>query len=70
MNESIEHFMNNAKLVQISLFIIVIMIIILVYYIICKSYEKQLTLLLKKSFNLIYLIPEEIKYLIVNKLNE
>ena len=49
--------MNNAKLVQISLFIIVIMIIILVYYIICKSYEKQLTLLLKKSFNLIYLIP-------------
>ncbi len=62
--------MNNAKLVQISLFIIVIMIIILVYYIIFKSYEKQLTLLLKKRFNLIYLIPEEIKYLIVNKLNE
>ena len=70
MNNSIEHFMNNAKLVQISLFIVVIVIVALAYCIIWKSYEEQLTLLLKRSFDLINLIPEEIKYLIVSKLNE
>ena len=70
MNESVEHFMNNSKLIQIALFIVVIVIVILAYCIIWKSYEEQLTLLLKRSFDLINLIPEEIKYLIVSKLNE
>ena len=70
MNKSVEHFMNNSKLVQITLFIVVLVIIILAYCIIWKSYEEQLTLLLKRSFDLINLIPEEIKYLIVSKLNE
>ena len=70
MNKSIEHFMNNSKLIQITLFIVVIVIVILAYCIIWKSYEEQLALILKRSFDLINLIPEEIKYLIVSKLNE
>ena len=70
MNDSIEQFMNNSKLVQITVFIVVLVIVILCYCIIWKSYEEQLSLLLKRSFDLINLIPEEIKYLIVSKLNE
>ena len=70
MNNSVDHYMSNAKLVQIAVYIVVIVIVILCYCIIWKSYEEKLTLLLKRSFDLINLIPEEIKYLIVSKLNE
>ena len=70
MNNSVDHYMSNAKLVQIAVYIVVIVIVILCYCIIWKSYEERLTLLLKRSFDLINLIPEEIKYLIVSKLNE
>ena len=63
-------FLNRASVVQISLFIIVIVIFILCYFIVWKSYEESLSLLLEKSFDLIKLIPEEIKYIIVSKLNE
>ena len=63
-------YLNGARIVQISLFIIVIVVFILCYFIVWKSYEENLTLLLEKSFDLIKLIPEEIKNIIVNKLNE
>ncbi len=63
-------FSNQAKVVQISVFIVVIAIFILGYFIIWKSYEENLSVLLQRSFDLINLIPEEIKYLIVSKLNE
>ena len=70
MHNEANYFLDGAKVVQISLFIIVIVIFILSYFIIWKSYEENLTLLLEKSFDLIKLIPEEIKYIIVSKLNE
>ena len=70
MTDSVEHFISNAKMVQISVFIVVAAFVVLCYCIIWKSYEEKLTLLLKRSFDLINLIPEEIKYLIVTKLNE
>ena len=63
-------FLNGARIIQITLFIIVIVVFILCYFIVWKSYEESLTLLLEKSFDLIKLIPEEIKYVIVSKLNE
>ena len=63
-------FLNGARVVQISLFIVVIIIFILSYFIFWKSYEERLTQLLYRSFDLIKLIPEEIKYIIVSKLNE
>ena len=70
MINTFEHFINNSKLVQITMFIVIIVLVVLAYCIIWKSYEEKLSLLLKRSFDLINLIPEEIKYLIVTKLNE
>ena len=70
MDDCVDNFLNSAKVVQISVFIVVVAIFILCYFIIWKSYEEQLALLLQRSFDLINLIPEEIKYLIVSKLNE
>ena len=70
MDNETNNFLNKARVVQISVFIIVMAIFILCYFIIWKSYEENLSVLLQRSFDLINLIPEEIKYLIVNKLNE
>ena len=70
MHKDADDFLNGARVVQISLFIVVIVIFILSYFIFWKSYEESLTLLLYRSFDLIKLIPEEIKYIIVSKLNE
>ena len=70
LNGEANRFLNKVKVIQISLFIVVIAILILSYFILWKSYEESLALLLEKSFELIKLIPEEIKYIIVSKLNE
>ena len=70
LNDEANNFLNRLRVIQISLLIVVIVIIILSYFILWKSYEEKLALLLEKSFDLIKLIPEEIKYIIVNKLNE
>ena len=70
MHEESNHFLNGARVVQISLFIVVLVVFILCYFIIWKSYEENLNILLRRSFDLIKLIPEEIKYIIVSKLNE
>ena len=70
MHNEANKFLNDSKVVQISLFIIIIVVFILSYFILWKSYEERLTLMLYRSFDLIKLIPEEIKYIIVSKLNE
>ena len=70
MQEESDKFLNGARIVQISLFIVFIVIFIMSYFIIWKTYEERLSNLLERSFDLIKLIPEEIKYLIVSKLNE
>ena len=51
-------------------FICLIALAILVYTIIWKSYEEKLNLLIKGSIDLINLIPQEIKNIIAEKLNE
>jgi hypothetical protein len=70
LHDEANKFLNGVKVIQISLFIIVIAIFILSYFILWKSYEEKLSILLERSFDLIKLIPEEIKYNIVRKLNE
>ena len=70
MDSSLGDYVNTAILVHITIFIIIIVFVILAYLIIWKSYEKSLNIMLKRSFNLINLIPEEIKFMIVSKLNE
>jgi hypothetical protein len=70
LNTKFEDFYDETRLVQISVFISLLVVIILVYFIIWRNYEESLKSLLKISFDLINLIPEEIKYLIVIKINE
>ena len=70
LHNEANHFLNGVRVIQISLFIVVIVILILCYFILWKSYEENLAILLEKSLDLIKLIPEEIKYIIVSKLNE
>ena len=70
LNDEANYFLNEAKIIQISLFIVVIMVLILSYFILWKSYEESLSVTLERSFDLIKLIPEEIKHIIVSKLNE
>ena len=54
----------------ILIFILVIIFVSLFYWILWRRYENQFFVSVKKSFDLINLIPEEIKNIIVNKLNE
>ena len=70
LNDEVNKFLDDARIIQISLFIVVIMILILSYFILWKSYEESLSVSLDRSFDLIKLIPEEIKLIIVSKLNE
>jgi hypothetical protein len=58
------------KIYYISIFVILIIITSIYYWIFWKNYEENFITLIKKSFDLINLIPEEIKSIIVLKLNE
>ena len=62
--------LDNILTINISFFILTIVLNTIVYCIIWKSYEEKLHNLLKKSFELINLIPKEIKCIIVSKMNE
>jgi hypothetical protein len=70
INKIFFSFVEEFIAVQISLFIIIMGLISLNFWIIWKKFEKQYIDLIKKSFELINLIPEEIKNIIVSKLNE
>ena len=63
-------YLNQCKVIYIVLFICVIVVVIIYYFIIWKIYEEKLNSLLKGSFDLINLIPQEIKNVIIEKLNE
>ena len=67
---SFSNFQSSSKFIYIILFICLMVLVILYYCIIWKSYEKKMGILLKESVNLINLIPQEIKNLIIEKLNE
>ena len=54
----------------IFLYAILVILISLYYWIAWKHYEDQFIDSIQKSFDLINLIPEEIKNIIINKLNE
>ena len=63
-------YQNEGKLIYIIIFICLIVMVILYYFIIWKIYEEKLNKMLKGSSDLINLIPEEIKNIIIEKLNE
>jgi len=64
------YFVENIKVIYISIYIVLVVLVTLYYFIIWKKYEENFISLIKKSFDLINLIPEEIKNIIVLKLNE
>ena len=70
MIESFYDFQNKSKIIYIILFICSVIFIILYYFIVWKTYEQKLNILLKGSSDLINLIPKEIKNIIIEKLNE
>ena len=68
--KSLDDYINKAKLIHITLFIIIIALFIFNYLFVLVSYFDKFALLLKQSRDLVNLIPEEIKYIIAAKLNE
>ena len=70
MNSIYYSFVEDIKVLYISFYIIFVALLSLYYWILWKKYEDNFLDLIKKSFDLINLIPEEIKNLIVLKLNE
>ena len=70
LNSVLYSLAEEFTLIYISLFIFLFLGITFYYWIVWKSYEENFINLIKKSFDLINLIPEEIKNIIVFKLNE
>ena len=64
------NFQSKNKFTYIIIFICLIVFLILYYCIIWKTNEEKLNILLKESADLINLIPQEIKNIIIEKLNE
>ena len=70
MMDSFDEYQKNNNLTYIIFFVSLIVIIILYYFIIWRIFEEKLNSLLKGSADLINLIPQEIKNIIIEKLNE
>ena len=63
-------YIDNQNNLFVLIFIFMLIIISIFYFIIWKHYEEEFFNKIEKSFDLINLIPEEIKNIIVAKLNE
>ena len=70
MNSCFYSEVNNLQTIYISLFVVFVAMSTIAYFIIWKSYEERFNNALQKSFDLINLIPKEIKTIIVYKMNE
>ena len=70
INKEFDDYVSETQLVNVATFIVLLVSVILLYCLVWKSYEENLKDLLKTSVDLINLIPEEIKYQIVQQLNE
>ena len=70
MIDSFYDYKNATNMYYIVFFICLIVFDILVYSFIWRFYEQKLNFLLKGSIDLINLIPQEIKNIIIEKLNE
>ena len=70
MKSSFFSVVRNKIVESIIILFIVIVLVSIYYWIIWKRYEIEFIKSIKKSFELINLIPEEIKNIIVSKLNE
>ena len=67
---ALNDYESKTKLNYIIIFVCLIIVVVLYYCIIWKMNEQKLNILLKGSADLINLIPQEIKNIIIEKLNE
>ncbi len=65
-----DEYLERSNLIFIILFISAMVIAVLYYFIIWRMYQEQLYILLKNSSDLINLIPQEIKNIIFEMINE
>ena len=70
MLNSFYEYQSYSKFVYFIIFFSLMIFVILYYSIIWKAYEEKLNNLLKGSADLINLIPQEIKNIIIEKFNE
>ena len=70
LSNELENYISYIKLIHITIYIVLVFLVTLYYTLFWKNYIEKLEILLKKSRDLVNLIPEEIKYIIVTKLNE
>ena len=70
IDQSFYDYAYDKQSSNLLLFILMIIIISLYFWIIWKSYEDDFIKSIERSFDLINLIPEEIKNIIAGKLNE
>ena len=70
MIKTFNDYQSKSSIYFIIFFICLIVICIIFYTIIWRIYEEKLIVLLKESIDLINLIPQEIKNVIIEKLNE
>ena len=70
MNELFEKYMSQAKVVHTIVFVVLQCFLLLYYIIAWRRYYLTVKVMIKKSQELINLIPEEIKYIMVEKINE
>ena len=65
-----ENYIKKAKVVHTIIFIVLQCLLLIYYIIIWRRYYITVKIMIKKSQELINLIPEEIKYIMVEKINE
>ena len=66
----VENYIKKAKVVHTIIFIVLQCLLLIYYIIIWRRYYITVKIMIKKSQELINLIPEEIKYIMVEKINE
>ena len=70
MDKHFKDYVSKAKVIHTIVFVILQCLILLYYIIIWRKYYITVKVMIKKSQELINLIPEEIKYIMVEKINE
>ena len=70
LKNTCDDYLDKSILIFIVGFIVSIVFAVLYYFVIWRIYEEKLYILLKNSSDLINLIPQEIKKLIIQMLNE
>ena len=70
MDDFFKDYISKAKVIHIIIFVVLQCLLLLYYIIIWRKYYITVKVMFKKSQELINLIPEEIKYIMVEKINE